>query len=60
MYPVKPNSLSNISPNQLEDLNENFDIDETDELWGLQGRMNNCFNLNPNKNDIKTINCNQN
>tara|TARA_B110000285_G_C15057298_1_gene580314 strand:+ start:1236 stop:1382 length:147 start_codon:yes stop_codon:yes gene_type:complete len=39
-----------------DDLIENFDIDETDELWGLQSRMNNCFNLNPNKNDIKKIN----
>lgn len=53
----RPNSGNSPYENELtEYIDENFDIDETDELWGLQSKMNNCFQLNPNKNDIQKIN----
>ena len=26
-------------------IDENFDLDETDELWGIQNQMNNCHTL---------------
>ena len=40
-------------PGELSDyIDENFELDETDELWGIQNKVNNCQNLNPHKNDI--------
>jgi hypothetical protein len=29
-------------------IDENFDLDETDELWGIQRQLNNCHMLYPN------------
>ena len=34
-------------------IDENFELDETDELWGLEKRV--CHELNPNCNDIVKI-----
>ena len=28
-------------------IDENFDLDETDELWGIQRQLNNCHMLEP-------------
>lgn len=36
-------------------IDENFDLDETDELWGIQRQLNNCHMLQPNQNDIAQI-----
>lgn len=36
-------------------IDENFDLDETDELWGIQSNMNRCHTLRPNQNNIAQI-----
>lgn len=41
----------------MEEIDENFDIDETDEKSGLiNSQMHKWLDLKPNKNDIKNIN----